>query len=181
MNSDTTQAGAEAPRPTADYPPIDYPPVGERELQHVGGRGALRQYGIPVPENFWGSYAERVTVRGADGHQWEVWCWDVVWFHARRPMTPAEWSKRQDDIAALSSYGYINKPRVDALAFIAREIETIAISPLPRSGRRKVKQRLEVLAEVSTELLVLPKVSMAEIRTRLAGVGVIVPQPNYQH
>lgn len=155
------------------------PPISDNELQHVATAPALKILGIDVGPDFQATFEDRVMVRGADGHLWHTWAFDRVFLFARRQRTTAEMEAWIDANNSLVFVSFINKDRVVALRYIARAIEEIADSPMPRSGRRAIKQRLAALSEVSLELLYLPKLSMREVRERLAAVGVQVPQVSY--
>lgn len=180
MNSPTPSPAPEGPNPapsSGDAPANDE----ESQIQHVGTATALILAGIPIDPDFGKRpYSQRITVVDADGRAWEVWS-DGFFAQARRTRTEAERLAWVDDSNARITSSFFSIDRQAMAARIAYEINLIASSPLPRSGRRAIKAKLAVFAAVQLELFGQRDVDMAALRARLAAVGLEIKQLPYMH
>lgn len=175
----TTPARASAARPLMSAYDLSQGSVDEIEL--CGNAVCLINKGIPV-EEFTGRvpFEQRTEVLGADGHMWQVWGLEFFTMRARRQRTPQE---RSDWIDRANSRLLDPNFSIDRAAMarrIAIELHCVAAAlapdkPQPRAQRRELKRKLTVLASVQWSLLA-SSVDLAQLRARLAEVGVVVTQ-----
>lgn len=174
------EAASSASRPATFWDTGD-----EDSILLTGSPAAITRQGVDIGDTFPGprTFDERVTVRGADGHNWEVWGEEWCSMQAQRQRTPAERECYVDSLNARVSTGHFSIDRESMCKHIAWEISAVAAELSgdripPRAARRLMRKRLAVLAQVQ-QALTCREADMADLRGRLASVGIQVAQKAY--
>jgi hypothetical protein len=183
---DGGSGSASEPGSGKSFNELNHPDGGYSVLEHVATSGALRnRYGIPVPAGILPTDpSTAVQVVDSDGHAWSIWSRDNFFVHACRKRTPEELVAWIDSMNSRISTDYFSKDRQMMCYEISWALMRMALAmrpehPMTRAARRKLKKTVEAFADVQMELTVHPRVDMAEMRRRLADVGLVVTQPRF--
>lgn len=195
MNSPTPPPQAKGPNqaPAEQEPWTDGRPFrrqlsdtgGPDEFEITGTAAFLIRSGVNVGmSSSRRTYEERITVRGDDGQDWEVWGEEWFGMRARRPRTHAERVQWLDDFNSRISTEFFSKDRQVMCFHIAAEIAGLADlvagdRPTTRAARRHLRKQLAAFSAVQMRLTARHKVDMAEMRAKLAAAGLVLEQPDF--
>lgn len=164
-------------------------PYDDRYVQHVGSVGFLRTIlGADAQIAVGLTFDQRIAINGLDGHAWEVWGECGVWMSARRLRTPAEHEAHIDHGNGRRTKRWFSVDRQDVCAAIAGELMDIAenlrhakrgSNRQAKQARRRLRARLEAIGKAQWRLTTEESVTMPELRTDLAAIGLEIAQRDY--